>query len=179
MNKLMIDLETLSLRPDAFITAIGLVVFNDNYIVHSEGIFLDMDKSFGHIDAGTVRWWNEQDPEIRKRVWGGKVAPETATIMIRELYQSYQPEEIWANSPSFDFVVIREWYKNMKAQRGWNPGQFPLGYRAQRDVRTLKNIALQKNISAGGWANKAPHDPVADAEADACAVIEILQRVRA
>ena len=71
----MLDLETLSTRNDAAIISIGLVKFDQNGVIDSQGWALDFSKVTGHIDPGTVKWWMEQSDMARAFSFTGKEDP--------------------------------------------------------------------------------------------------------
>jgi hypothetical protein len=72
----MIDLETLSTRPDATVLTLGAIKF-DPYTdaePHS-GLYirLNVDEQSHlnrHVDEGTLEWWGRQDEKIREEALG-------------------------------------------------------------------------------------------------------------
>ena len=72
----MIDLETLSTRPDATVLTVGAIKF-DPYTEQEphNGLYLrlnvDEQSDFGrHVDNGTLEWWARQDEKIREEALG-------------------------------------------------------------------------------------------------------------
>ena len=67
----MIDLETLSTRPDATILTVGAIKFDPytNEEPHS-GLYLrlnvdEQSELDRHVDDNTLEWWGKQDAKIR------------------------------------------------------------------------------------------------------------------
>ena len=72
----MIDLETLSTKPNAAILTIGGVKFNPyNNIEPSQGLYhridVDSQSAMGRdIDPDTVEWWGQQAEDVREEALG-------------------------------------------------------------------------------------------------------------
>jgi len=72
----MIDLETLSTKPNATILTIGGVKFNPyNNIEPSQGLYhridVDSQSAMGRdIDPDTVEWWGKQAEDVREEALG-------------------------------------------------------------------------------------------------------------
>ena len=72
----MIDLETLSTRPDATVLTVGAIKFDPytNEEPHS-GLYLrlnvdEQSELDRHVDDNTLEWWSKQDAKIRDEALG-------------------------------------------------------------------------------------------------------------
>ena len=68
-RQVVVDLETLSTRPNSCIVSIGAVAFNLQEAILDE-FFINVDasdcRSHGlHIDRNTIEWWKKQSKEAR------------------------------------------------------------------------------------------------------------------
>jgi len=146
----MIDLETLSTRPDARIAQVGAVAFE----ARSGGRILN-GKAFnayirlpgaeggsgptGHIDPDTLAWWEQQDPEAQKRLHDGMEAGRIECAVLDHF--EHWPEQVldtnwsgiegvWAHGATFDLPVLHSAYARHNRDVPWN-------FQAGRDTRTL------------------------------------------
>ena len=65
------DLETLSLESNAAIVQIGAVQVGSSKEFNSYINPRSAEYLGGHVDVGTINWWDRQDPQIRNTVFGG------------------------------------------------------------------------------------------------------------
>ncbi len=160
MNRIMIDIETLSQRKDALILSIGAVKFSKDGIdpkVFYEELSLNSQKC-RHIDAGTVQFWLEQSIDMPH----GKIDLCVALFEFERWAGTI--DEIWANSPSFDCDIMADAYKSYSLQVPWS-------YRAERCVRTMRAMYPTARV------NTQKHNALADAEYQAHCVIDGLQKL--
>lgn len=172
--QMMLDLETLSLRPDAAVTAIGVAWFDDTRVIDTAGWYMRHFDWDGHIDPGTVRWWMEQSDAARGAVCTGKAIAKTSALDLRSAIEAAQPTAVWANDPSFDVVILKHWW-----ERRITGLPFPISYKVERSCRTLFDMAKQYGIDySSAWAGQTLHDPVSDAACQARAVIIVQNELR-
>ena len=159
MYMMMVDIETLSLRTNAYITAIGLVIFTQEKIVEKRQLILRHREPFNkHIDPNTVDWWFKQSDEAREAVSGGDREICSALHEMNNLYCQYSCSELWANGPQFDICVIENAMRNNAITPAWK-------YYELRDVRTARRGCTTRI--------KNNHIAVDDAENQALALIEL------
>lgn len=143
MKLMMLDLETLSTRPDAAVWQIGALTFNPD-LDHPDnesgemvehGTFLtnvsllgDIMKG-GHVDPGTVAWWQQRPPSH----FGDGCSGGAALRDLFAFWERQEPDHIVANSPSFDCVII----ENMA--RRWETS-VPWSFRDYLDCRTVSFV---------------------------------------
>jgi hypothetical protein len=148
MNKMdvMIDLETLSTRPNAVILVIAGVKFNrsGNLTELKEmdtfyrRITIDSCLTWGmHTDSDTRKWWDKQDPEIRAEAFGEP--REDLFVALREFIAWYGNSRwIWSHGATFDIVIMNEAFRACGMQEPWK-------FWDCRDTRTLYDIAGIRN----------------------------------
>jgi hypothetical protein len=162
----MLDIETLSTRPDACVTAFGLVAFNEEGITASTKCVIKSSDWHGHIDPGTVAWWLGQSEEARKTMTSGVCTAAAAAETLGGFLVDYCDGELWANDPDFDVVITRSWWQRMRTDA------FPVSYKASRSCRTIYAEARRRNVDLqSAWHDLMAHDPLSDAVCQARAVI--------
>jgi len=141
MNHLMIDIETLSTQPDARIISIGAVFFNPESSELGETfhqhIKLDDSEYQPHISASTVKWWLQQDPDAQKNVISGTSPAPVVLFKFKNWILNYREDDelkVWANSPSFDLVILNSAFNHFGMEKPWS-------YYLERDLRTLKELS--------------------------------------
>lgn len=161
----MVDIESLSSRPDGAIIAIGLCTFDENRIVDSSEILIDPRLTPGHRDPKTLDWWNEQDPEVFKKMMSGTMPPWSACEVMEEIMKDWGVSTLWANPPTFDITMLRRLFNIYEVK-------FPIHYTGERDFRTLRKIADDFDINY-----REPYDTrtAHDAESDAICQAQALQ----
>lgn len=167
---LMIDIETLSTHKDAAVLSIGMAWFDGNAIIDTCHIAIKPAYIDGHIDARTVAWWAGQGSEAREAAFGGDVSQSQAKLNFRDFVKLHEADEVWANSPSFDLVILNSWW-----YRGDRPCEWPLHFRTERDCRTMFALGRELNIEFGHvWdLSSTAHNALDDACNQARAVIAI------
>jgi len=162
---LMLDLETMSTKPNAAVVAIGARLFDlRNGVGKGFEVFIDpsLATQFGETDIDTMNWWHKQP--AYELVFNGKTHPADAVHRFLQFVGEHQPETVWANSPSFDIVIMRHLCQQVQLK-------FPFHYRDERDFRTMKALAKDLNVDLEGcWQGLTPHSPLDDATAEAMAM---------
>ena len=133
----MIDLETLGVDADSVIMTIGAVKFNPFKDAEPhEPLYIRCDveeQSEAHkrrIDDNTLQWWSKQDQAIQEEAFGDhdRTACEDVVKTINKWCVGL--DYIWCQGPTFDFVILQDFYKNLGYPVPWNYWQI-------RDSRTL------------------------------------------
>jgi hypothetical protein len=137
---IMLDLETLSTRSNAYILSIGAVEFDVKTgklgKIFYKPVNCDGWASRFHIDAATVRWWLTQTEEARRLV-ATQIAPNLPETLV--LFEAFIREcgghqcEVWGNGADFDNVILRSAYLAFEKDAPWS-------YTASRCYRTLRNL---------------------------------------
>lgn len=147
MKNIMLDLETLSTRPDAMIVSIGAVWFDKADIIDEFYEVLPLSQQEGrHIDSGAVEWWMNQSAEARK-VFAQQSKIELGHALAHFNDFCLKGSDInkvvmWGNGSDFDNVLLRNLYNWWKKNNGNNFFEItpPWRYYNSRCFRTLKNL---------------------------------------
>lgn len=140
-NSIMIDLETLDVLPSSVIVSVGVCWFNSEGVGSRKEWKLDVEEQLSKrrtVSWSTLKWWLNQSDDARKDLTTGETTP--INIFIEELYEFIRPPggpkywTIWANSPTFDCVMLHNLAKQYKRKMPWN-------FWEERDVRTLVDTA--------------------------------------
>jgi hypothetical protein len=163
--EVMIDIETLGTNPGACIVSIGAVRFTRSAGIGEEFFesvnVADAQDQGLEVDAGTVTWWLTQSAEARDQLDGG-VLLDTALRRLAD----FIPDDatIWANSPSFDCVLLQSAYRAVGRDCPW-------AYYQQEDYRTLRNeLGFNEDDSGAG----TKHNSLADARRQTKALLGAL-----
>jgi hypothetical protein len=133
----MLDLETLSTRPEAVILTIGAVKFDpySNHIDIENGLYhrIDVDEQTAlnrHVQEETLNWWGKQDPEVMEEAMGehNRVGLDDFCADLNRFLVGV--ENIWCQGPCFDIVILENLYRQLVKPTPWQFWQI-------RDSRTL------------------------------------------
>jgi DNA polymerase III epsilon subunit-like protein len=165
-DRVMLDIETLGLEPGAAILSIGAVRFDAGQLgsTYTCSISLESCQDAGlDIDAGTLEWWLDQDDDAQDVLTGGtdlEDALEHFTTWLGD------PDEVWANSPSFDCKILEHAYEAVGLTVPWN-------FYQERDYRTLSKLPVAPEIDHDG----VKHDALDDAMHQAHLAAATLKRI--
>lgn len=170
MKRVMVDIETLSTDKHAAVLSIGVAVFSDTEVLVTDGWAMDMRDIDGHINPSTVAWWMKQDESAREFSFTGKHHPTSIASSLRSYLAD--ANEVWANDPDFDLVILQNWWERMSAKL--DLGRWPVSFGKYRSMRTMKSLATRYYIDTSHvWSGKTAHNPIDDATCQARAVIEV------
>lgn len=171
---IMIDIETLSTRPDACIVSIGAAAISDTFTelgaefyqpvrIYSESPRYEHFN--GTVDKGTMAWWDEQDEDARAVL---TLTPDhldlkaslikLSNYLIEQGAASTEPLFMWSNGAAFDLPILRRAY----ADEGL---EFPWLYGNERCMRTLCNLTVCRQVFYD--RPKTAHHALEDARAQA------------
>ena len=162
MNNVMIDIETLALSNDAAVIAVGACAFDANDVGGKFEVLLNPVLSPGRRDEETLEWWRRQPAEVLERMTGGLATPREACEGLAAFVLSQgPPAKIWANSPSFDCVVLRTLFGVVGASVPWS-------FRDELDYRTLRAMyrshpSYDDAAIESIRADRTAHDALSDA----------------
>lgn len=159
----MLDIETLSTRPDAVVLSIGAVRFQlspgtnngEPYFDDEICILPNLREQIAlgrHVDMKTVSWWASLIPAARAH-WAANY-PESYLEESRKLLGDFVDgsETIWAHGTDFDIGVLRTLF----AEPPWK-------YNVVRDARTMyRNLIKKRKMSPD--LKFIEHDPVDDSK---------------
>lgn len=174
----MIDLETLSTRPDAAIVSIGACWFNANTgdVGRPIHILIDMADSIrsgGHVDGDTVRWWLQQSDQARQAITQGcRSTMEDALGMLHTYLRgvaSFDEVRVWGNGADFDLPILASAFAREHYDQPWR-------YYNGRCLRTLRK--LHPEVDEPTFEG-TPHNAAHDARHQALHAIAILRVIAA
>ena len=135
----MIDLETLSTKPNATILTIGGVKFDPYTRVEpSQGMYhridVDSQTAMGRdVMQETVEWWGTQPAEVRDEALGDEDRIDLKYFVKQVNKWSVGVDVFWCQGPLFDYAILQNFYAQMKVPVPWNYWQI-------RDSRTLFSL---------------------------------------
>jgi len=174
VKHIMIDLETMGLRPDAAIVSIGAVHFegftdqsldhgavlghNDLRVVDTLHVAVSLKSC---LDAGlttdqsTVDWWAKQSAQARSS-WQQEGAPtllEALTQLSRWALRDSSDRQVcpWGNGADFDLVLLKSAYGAIGADPPWR-------YYNHRCYRTVKGLFPVAEVPRQGTHHNALDD---------------------
>ena len=156
----MIDIETGGTTPGCAIFSIGACCFTPYEVVKPvEYFYIEINhqscQDLGlRLETSTMEWWKDQ-PRIPESEQSIEYALKEFMLWIARLPNKLGERitHIWANSPSFDLVIIK--YALTLCEIRWDHP-----FWVERDVRTLKAIAWPNNDYRG---DENSHNAVEDA----------------
>lgn len=167
----MVDIESLSLKPNAAILSIGAVKFDmkgiqDEFYVNIRELDHSVLRAQGFdVDRETVKWWAEQSPEA-------KAVLQTNVVSLGEalaLFSDWLGEDcpgLWGNGSDFDNSAIKNAYQIIGAPVPWS-------YKANRCYRTIKSLYPEIKAERFG----VHHYALDDAKYQALHLIQIFTQV--
>lgn len=180
----MLDLETLSTKPDACILSIGCVLFYlggsrhgeilDKFEVAVDNVATPEDQR-GSIDLATVVWWMHPARsgalfELQTIRDARQLA--TAVLKARDFLDTAEDiRGLWSKSPTFDEVILRSAFKRCEVE-------FPLSYRVSRDVRAIEALAEFAGLTMPPFIGQ-PHSALADAMHQTACVVRAFSHLKA
>jgi len=198
---IMIDFETLSLKPNAVLLALGAVAFDADTGVLLEQFYVNIDPRIQpgrDISASTALWWMKQSDEARQRL---TTATDLADLKDSEKFDELSEEEqdrvfmeaaMPINHAAQAFITWYDYVKdqNAKVEGVWSCGGIdhtwmesmmdysgfknPIPYYVQRDYRTMRELYPQ--VIAPPFEG-AQHDAAADAMYQTAHLLDILQHI--
>jgi hypothetical protein len=170
-SHMMIDLETYSLKSNAVIRSIGVVLFNlkgETEVVMHRGIDVESCLMAGlEVDQDTINFWRKQPKQYRDQLQSMPEMPLTDALHeLQTLAENTCVELcVWSHGSNFDIVILENAYKGIGQMPWWK-------YSNVRDTRTLFDLAKYKYVSKGG------HDALIDAMSQAEAVASAYRQLK-
>lgn len=189
MKRFSIDIESLSLEPNALVLSVGAVLFDRHTGLLDEfytGLSLGEQQGTynRHISASTVTWWMKQAALDPATALAFETTQPVITALegLRDFIAGHttmwaDPYEVWFQGPQFDAVALGSLCNAAGVQVPWR-------YNTVRDLRTL--IALAKAhgatdqvIDQGIGTGFHAHDALDDAKMQALRCINALDALGA
>lgn len=166
MNSAMLDIETLGTGSDSAVISVGLVAFSEDAgIIASTGWAIRPEDWHGHIDPKTVKWWMSQNEAAQHFSFGGVTQDYFVAQAIASFVHIHKIEEVWANDPDFDVVILKNWWSRVAATHTVAAGFWPFKYNQSRSFRTITAEAKRLGINYDHiYDHKTvAHNPIDDA----------------
>ena len=173
---IMLDLETLSTKPDATVLTFGACKFNPYKQEDiDKGIYfrinVDEQITLGRdVDDSTVEWWGKQAEDVREEALGDgdRITLEQFTKELNRFIVG--AKNIWAQGPVFDIVILENLYRQIGLPCPWQFWQI-------RDSRTLLSTHGDPREKNKVGLHNALEDAVSQAQAvqhvfNACSITE-------
>lgn len=168
---MMVDIETLSTKPNSVILSIAAVEFDIQTGEIGEKFHTSIDTKscfeLGMVqEQSTLDWWAEKSEEAKAVTFIGDSSIQQALIDLANFFDRNPIRySTWANSPSFDLVILKNAYDavgdvaQVTAQQKENGGT-PWIFRQENCVRTLSNRfpEIKKNTPNVGNEHNALDD---------------------
>ena len=153
---MMLDIETLGLNPDSYVTQIGVCVADldsRKFMVEPTNFWTTQEQP-GKMDFGTIQWWMQQDRKVAESVFNAKVARNSAEDVfayLKGMCSAYQCT-VWASPAMFDLPILTHYFGGRK----------PWKYNDERCLMTLYKL-LDPQRGLAPPKNEMAHDAASDA----------------
>ena len=185
MQHVMLDLETMGVRPTSAIIAIGAVAFEmprlaeggfdatdgKNLIIPGKTgeefyCVIDLESCVQAgltLDASTILWWMQQSDEARKQFDRPGVDIYEALMQFSDWMKNVGGKYVWGNGAAFDNVLLTNAYQVCEKTQPWKCWD-------DRCYRTMK--AQYPNVKMNRVGTH--HQAVDDARSQAIHLMEIV-----
>lgn len=140
MPDVMLDIETLSTRPESVVLTLGAVKFDPfgDKVDTDTGLYIrcDVDEQIAldrHIQQETVEWWGTQPEDVREEALGEHDRTSMNDMLDQLNRFLVGSGNIWCQGPAFDIVILENLYRQMQRPTPWQFWQI-------RDSRTLFGV---------------------------------------
>ncbi len=144
MRDVMVDIETLGVRPGSVLPSVGLTGFDPETgaLGPSFECVINIGSSLSHgltTDPSTLDWWKKQKPEAQAVIFDSLSGGLSLTEAIDGITAFWMalPEpgktRLWGNGSDFDNVLLTAAYRVLGRTPPWTPWN-------GRCFRTLKNL---------------------------------------
>lgn len=169
----MVDLETLGVGPDAAIVQIGACTRDESSVFlasvdqsYYDKMHADRDFRYTYTDS-TLEWWDQQSQEAKDSLELFKfhaMAPALTafTDWFNRVTRQEEYPKVWANSPSFDLVILRHAY-SVETASGLKDTEVPWKFWQERCFRTMKaefGSFLDRKFPEDLVPHRADHDAI-------------------
>ena len=169
---IMLDIETLSTRPDAVVLTLGAVKFSPwaSEVDTDTGLYVrvDVDEQLAldrHVQQDTVEWWGKQAEEVREEALGDANRASVTELLNQLNKFVVGVDNIWCQGPVFDIVILENLYRQVERPTPWQFWQI-------RDSRTLFGV----HGDPRGKGAKGAHNALIDCYYQAQAVQQVYKQ---
>lgn len=160
---LMVDLETLDVKPTATVLTLGAVRFDPFTDAPMKELYLrvcidSQDKLGCTVSDDTLKWWNQQDTDIMEEAFDPRDRIPIHEVMNQFHALAWGCSHFWSHGSTFDIMIIQNLYDKLER------GSYPWNFWEVRDTRTLFELA-DPNMP-----QNAKHNALEDAKRQAIGV---------
>lgn len=176
----MIDIESLSTKPNAVVLSVGAVAFNCRVneeknreyfheIIGTKEIWQEQVMFGRHKCKDTVAWWKKQLPKAKEifKTASCESTYEMLEKLSKFIKRQHPNADIWSNGANFDGVILRSLYETYGLECPWK-------YHQEQCFRTYKrHMALvQDNWEFEG----VQHNALADAKHQTKILVDLVRK---
>lgn len=168
---LMIDIETLDVKPTGVIVSVGICAFDMEGIHAKQYFILDGEEQVTKgrtISFDTIEWWFRQNEAVHKAAFN-----LTTRGSVKEFLEGFayfctlhNVNKVWAQGTDFDLSMIADLHRDYDYEL---PYQFFLA----RDSRTMIDYMSSDRPTRGGDHHNAMDDAVYQAE---CVILALKEK---
>lgn len=136
-SHVMIDLETLGIKPDAIFPIIGACIFSPTTGEITDTFYAHLNQkdqqTLGRTTTpATIDWWKKQSDAAKKEI----VKPGRPFKDVMEEFAEFLPPKciVWGNGATFDISMLENAFRMLDMQVPW-------AFWDVRDVRTVVDLA--------------------------------------
>ena len=176
MKDLMIDIETLSLKPNAAIISMGYLMFNPEKgknFTHETLVVIDQGEDFNGRDVNwdTIKFHLSLVEETHQYLLGDEsTSLERALDDLSDYIKKHKPKNIWANGICFDIGILEDAYNQLGITIPWK-------FNKVRDARTLYKFCEVDWEAAKRKTKGNAHNPLYDARVQAHLVKQCFEEI--
>jgi 3' exoribonuclease, RNase T-like len=164
--ELMLDQETVGVKPGCVILQTAAVFFDENMNYESYNSYISLDNSMKNgfkPEASAMKFWMKQKKEIADRVWGGSDMLNQTLIELTEFISTRPQTRVWSRGSHFDFPILEYAYEKFFLPIPWH-------FRKVRDLRSLMDF-----FNVEQEVNEEAHDALADCNSQIVSARKILK----
>lgn len=161
MEGIMVDIETMGIRPSSAILSIGAVEFDEVKIISTFSARIDLQSCLDvglTVDASTIHWWMGQSDDARKALLNVRPKPLAEALSAFSAAFLWKKKPVWCNGLSFDLPILENAYHAVNKHVPWE-------YFNGRDYRTVKNLFPKALVQEFEVEPAIAHDALSDATA--------------
>lgn len=140
MHHLMLDIETLDIKPSAVILVVAAVFFDPRTgelgAEFEAAISSQKDQPGRTISLDTVAWWAKQSDEARKQAFSGTESLKRVLSSLSRFIHmnSTDTVKVWGNGKEFDCAILEHAFQQLEMPCPWK-------FWDTQDVRTVITLA--------------------------------------
>lgn len=140
MHHLMLDIETLDIKPSAVILVVAAVFFDPRTgelgAEFRAAVSSQKDQPGRTISLDTVAWWAKQSDEARKQAFGGTESLKRVLSNLSRFIHmnSTDTVKVWGNGKEFDCAILEHAFQQLEMPCPWK-------FWDTQDVRTVITLA--------------------------------------